>query len=62
MIRELLTIEMPDDIIIIAFADDIAVITVAKTEAVLMNTTNEALQRVADWMRGRRLEFEPEKN
>ncbi|KAJ8910519.1 hypothetical protein NQ315_012816 [Exocentrus adspersus] len=58
---ELLGIQQPPGVTLIGFADDVALLVVAKGEELLINTGNEALQRIATWMDRKGLQLAPEK-
>lgn len=58
---ELLEIEQPDGIQLLAFADDVAIVASAMNEEILMNKVNTSLCRVTSWMEKRKLQAVPEK-
>lgn len=58
----MLRLNYPQGVTAIAFADDIAVIVEAEDESELKYKTNEALNRLEDWMWRHHLEVAPQKS
>ncbi|KAL1448625.1 hypothetical protein WDU94_003699 [Cyamophila willieti] len=59
---QVLQLDLPENIQLVAFADDLAVVAVAKKERDLENLTNNALEKIQNWMNRKQLEIAPEKS
>ncbi|KAL1446556.1 hypothetical protein WDU94_003615, partial [Cyamophila willieti] len=57
-----LRLNFPQNVQLVAFADDLAVIVVAKTDHELEQLTNDALEKIHNWMSDNQLQVAPEKS
>ncbi|KAL1453324.1 hypothetical protein WDU94_007470 [Cyamophila willieti] len=57
-----LRLNFPQNVQLVAFADDLAVVVVAKTDHELEQLTNDALEKIHNWMSDNQLQIAPEKS